>query len=67
MNASNSGAPRTPQHYFTVDEASDYLRRSRASLYNLMGRGELPFSVVCGRRLINLTDIEALVSKARAA
>jgi excisionase family DNA binding protein len=62
-----TSARRQPQNYFTVDEAGDYLRRSRASLYNLMASGELPFSIVCGRRLIALTDIEALVSKARAA
>jgi excisionase family DNA binding protein len=43
----------------TIDEACDFLRCSRATLYRLMRSGELPYSTVFGRRRILLEAIEA--------
>jgi excisionase family DNA binding protein len=36
----------------TVDEAKEFLRLSRATLYSLMARGDLPFTTIGRRRLI---------------
>jgi excisionase family DNA binding protein len=36
----------------TVDEVADYLRTSRAAVYHLVARGQLPGVVKVGRRVL---------------
>lgn len=47
---------------FTVDEASAYLRISRASLYRLIGDGSLKPARVGGRTLIRRVDAEKFLA-----
>ena len=51
----------------TVDEAVHMLRTCRASLYAMMARGELPFTVIAGRRRIPMSALRALVGGQEAA
>lgn len=63
MRVPSSTQPRVA---LRIDESAAALGISRGSLYNLMKRGELPFSVVAGRRLIKVSDLEALLARGAA-
>ena len=58
--------PTPPRVALRIDESAAALGISRGSLYNLMKRGDLPFSVVAGRRLIKVADLEALLARGAA-
>ncbi len=60
--APSNQAVKPPTRLFTVREASDVLRISRASLYTLLGRGEINVLRVGRRVLIAQTAIEAFIA-----
>ena len=47
----------------TIDEAKDYMRLSRATLYILMARGELPYTTIGRRRLIPFRALMELAAR----
>lgn len=49
--------------WLTAPEAQDYLKVSKATLYNLMKDGRLPFYYIKGtrQRRLKQTDLEALL------
>lgn len=49
--------------WLTVPEASDYLKVSKATLYNLMKDGRLPFFYIAGtrQRRVKRDDLNALL------
>lgn len=51
-----------PIRWYTVAEASDYLRVTPATLYNYMKSGRLPFYYLAGtrQRRIKQSDLDAL-------
>lgn len=57
------------REWLNVKEACDYLQVSRQTLYNLMGRGLLPFAEVLGvrGRRIKKEDLNRLLSKGRGS
>jgi hypothetical protein len=50
-------APRV----YTVDQTADLLGACRASIYNMMMRGDLPYLVIAGRRRIPVEIVENLL------
>ncbi|WP_083786709.1 helix-turn-helix domain-containing protein [Methylobacterium nodulans] len=48
----------------SVDEAAEYLRISRASIWRLLKRGELPRVRIGGRTVIRRIDLDAFLAKA---
>lgn len=54
--------------WFTVDEASEYLRITRATLYTYMKDGRLPFYYLAGtrNRRIKKSDVDALLILGRS-
>ncbi len=47
----------------SVDEAADYLRISKASLYRLFNSGSLKIAKVGGRTLVRRIDIDAFLQE----
>lgn len=47
----------------TIEEAKDYTRLSRATLYLLMARGELPYTTIGRRRLIPFRALIELAAR----
>ena len=45
----------------TILQASEMTGLSRSSIYKIMGEGKLPSLKLCGRTLIRVSDIHALV------
>ena len=54
--------PKPPTAALTVDEASDYLRISRATLYRLFREKQLKPARVGGRTLIRRIDADAFLA-----
>jgi excisionase family DNA binding protein len=52
-----------PRRLVTVREAADHLRVARATVYLLMGRGELEYTRVGRCRRIPWAAVEALVAR----
>ena len=52
---------------YRIDEVVRLTGLSRATLYRLAARKELPFIKVCGRTLVARIDLEAMVDRLRAA
>jgi excisionase family DNA binding protein len=50
---------------YRVDEVVRLTGLSRATLYRLAARNELPFIKVCGRTLVARTDLEAMMDRMR--
>jgi excisionase family DNA binding protein len=50
-----------------VNEAADFLGISRSAIYNLMGRGELPFAKIGGSRRIPRRSLRELAAKCLVA
>jgi hypothetical protein len=46
---------------YTIDQTADVLNRCRASIYDMMASGELPFAVIAGRRGILVETIENML------
>jgi excisionase family DNA binding protein len=44
-----------------VDDAAALIGLSRSSIYNLINAGELPSTIVAGRRLIRRDDLRRLI------
>lgn len=57
--------PWRDRAFVPLGVAADILGVSRASVYNLEARGELPFSRVAGRTLVPVTDLKALIDTAQ--
>jgi excisionase family DNA binding protein len=53
--------------WLTVPEASEYLKVSKTTLYNLMKDGRLPFFYIAGtrQRRIKQADLDALLQPGR--
>jgi len=51
--------------WLTAPEARDYLKVSKATLYNLMKDGRLPFYYIKGtrQRRVKQTDLDALLER----
>jgi excisionase family DNA binding protein len=47
----------------TIPAAAEYLSVSRATIYRLFERGDLPLIKIAGRTLIRRGDIEALLDR----
>jgi len=58
--------PTPPRVALRIDEAAAAIGISRNSIYAMMKSGELPYSVVAGRRLIKVSDLEALLVRGAA-
>jgi Helix-turn-helix domain len=56
-----------PRRFYSIDEFCDVAGVCRASVYNGMRRGEIPFVELTGRRRIPVSYVDALASKAGAA
>lgn len=52
---------------YRIDEVVRLTGLSRATLYRLAARNELPFIKVCGRTLIAHADLEAMIERMRRA
>lgn len=50
---------------YRLDEVIRLTGLSRATLYRLAARNELPFIKVCGRTLVARADLEAMVDRLR--
>lgn len=50
---------------YRIDEAAAVTGLSRATLYRLAARRELPLIKVCGRTLIARVDLEAMIDRMR--
>ncbi|GGH16086.1 hypothetical protein GCM10007036_16480 [Alsobacter metallidurans] len=48
----------------TVEEAADFLRVSRATIWRLLQSGALPRARIGGRTVIRLVDAEAFLARA---
>ncbi|MEZ0212986.1 MAG: helix-turn-helix domain-containing protein [Xanthobacteraceae bacterium] len=48
---------------FTVEEAADYLRLSRAGIWRLLKDGRLPRARIGGRTLIRRVDVDAFLER----
>lgn len=59
MKAPPSVAPAV----FTVEEATDYLRISRSSLYRLFDSRAVPRTRVGGRTLVRRVDLDAFLEQ----
>lgn len=59
----------TPTRWYTVAEASEYVRVTPATLYNYMKSGRLPFYYLAGTRQRRLKqhDLDALFERGNAA
>jgi excisionase family DNA binding protein len=57
---------RTPRLAYSIKDAATALGISRATLYRLINVGELRTLRIGGRRLIQTTDIEALLSRGQS-
>lgn len=64
MNHSNRPESADATAALTVDEAAQYLRLSRSSIYRLFGTGELKARKVAGRTLVRRVDADALLANA---
>lgn len=49
----------------TMAEASAQLRISRASMYRLRKSGDLPITLIGGKKLVKQSDIDELVKRAQ--
>ena len=54
---------QVPREVFTVPEAMDYLRISRATFYKLTANRSLPVAKLGGRTLIRKSDVDALLER----
>jgi excisionase family DNA binding protein len=55
------------QELFTIEEAMEYLRVSRSTIYRLMREGDLPYYVLTkGRRRLKREDLDKLLVKGDA-
>lgn len=52
MTSSDKRIALVADGFFTVEEACEWLRTTRSSLYAAMQRGEIPYVKKLGRRLI---------------
>jgi excisionase family DNA binding protein len=53
------------EELFTVQETADYLKTSRAQIYNFMNDGSLPFILIGKHRRIKESDLKAFVEAAQ--
>jgi excisionase family DNA binding protein len=53
------------EELFTVQETADYLKTSRAQIYNFMNDGSLPFILIGKHRRIKESDLIAFVEAAQ--
>lgn len=62
-------ASYNPQHdgARSIDEAADFLRVSRASVWRLLKEGRLPRTRIGGRTVIRRIDLEAFLAKCASA
>lgn len=54
------------QGYMKINEAVKFSTLSRATLYAMMDRGELPYSKIGGRRLIPIAGLKAAIARGMA-
>lgn len=55
--------PLQERALFTVEEAADYLRVSRAMVFRLLKDGKLPRAKIGNRTVIRRSDLDALVER----
>ena len=51
-------------HVYDIGETADRLRISRAGLYNLLARGEMPSIKIGGRRMVRAADLRNFIDTA---
>ncbi|WP_133768512.1 helix-turn-helix domain-containing protein [Enterovirga rhinocerotis] len=61
-----SRQPHSAPGALSVNEAADYLRISRASVWRLLKIGALPRVRLGGRTVIRRVDLDALLARAAA-
>jgi excisionase family DNA binding protein len=52
---------KLPSRVYSVDQTADVLGVCRASIYNMMIDGELPYIVIAGRRRVPVEIVENLL------
>jgi excisionase family DNA binding protein len=54
----------TPSAALTVDEAADYIRVSRATIWRLLRNNSLPRARIGGRTVVRRIDLDAFLARA---
>jgi excisionase family DNA binding protein len=68
MKKTKSATPKVHENlvFLTVEEAADFLRISRVSIYRWIAQGRLKKFKVGSRTLLRRDDVHALISEAAA-